>query len=703
MVGKRIGVLALVLCLGLSAPLEALAQAQTPARGNERVSLDFRDIELADLIQTISELTGRNFIYDETVRGRATIISPDPMTLDQAYHLFLTVLSIKGFTVVPAGRVNKIVPLRDAKENNLPIMRQDERFPPDQHVTRVVQLRTADATAIATTVLAPLISKTSSVVPYPPGNALIITDNAANIERLVRIIEQLDVPTALDLMEVIRLRFADANEVSQLVNQILASGTAPGITAARRTRVAQAAPGQEGSRVIPYVRTNTLVVMATEEDMLTIRRIVAQLDQRADQVHAGIYVYYLENADAETLATTLNQIVTGIRTQTRTAQPRPGQAPAQPGQAAAALEEVAITADKPTNSLIINASPDDYETLQGIIRQLDTRRRQVFVEALIIELSMDATQRLGASLQGAFGVGSDGGIIGTSNLNQTQAGLGSFVPPPGSSVPSLLNQSLQGILLGGMFSSVDVRGPDGNMITVPALSALIDVSQRTGDVNILSAPRLLTSDNEEAEIIVGQNVPIITQRLTDTGGIGLAQSVAVERQDVALTLRFTPQITEGNLVRLNVLQEITDIAPTAVGDPNQVGPTLTKRLVRNTVLAENGRTVVLGGLISDNVQETVSKVPLLGDIPGLGWLFRHKSSTNRKTNLLVFITPRIIRDADDLASVTKRSRADMDQFREDLYVPQFNIDPPPPLSPALQPSPEPPSIEPATGYPGLEP
>jgi general secretion pathway protein D len=338
---------------------------------------------------------------------------------------------------------------------------------------------------------------------------------------------------------------------------------------------------------------------------------------------------------------------------------------------------VSITADKPTNSLIINSNPEDYEIIQQIVRQLDVKRKQVFVEALILELSMDATQRLGASLQGAVGIGDDSLVFGTSNLNSGPAGLTSLVPAAGSTVPSLLGQSIDGILLGGLFNPITVPGPDGQDITIPALSALIDVSRRDADVNILSAPRLLTSDNEEAEIIVGSNVPIITSRLTDTGAVGLAQSVSIERKDVALTLRFTPQITEGNLVRLNVLQEITDIAATSVGNVNEVGPTLTKRLVRNTVVAENGRTIVLGGLIGDNVQETITKTPLLGDIPGIGWLFKRKNLTSRKTNLLLFITPHIIRTSEDLAGVTRRSRDAMDRFQSEGLTPGWQIDPPP--------------------------
>ncbi len=638
-----------------------------------KVSLDFKEIELTDLIQTISELTGRNFIYDDTVKGKATIISPDPMSLDQAYNLFLTVLSLKGYTVVPSGKVNKIIPTRDAKENNLPTFLEGRQLPPEQFITRLVSLKNIDAAAVASTI-APLVPKTSSIVAYPPSNTLIITDNAANIERLVTIIEALDVPDGLDLLEIIPLQYADAQEMATLLGQILAQG--PQTTVRRRAtrRSVQAAGSQpDASKIIPYARTNSLVVLATAEDMEVIRRLVTELDSQPTEAHAGIYVYYLENADAETLATTLNQIVTGVKAQPRAVRTGQPAIPGQPGQPAAqALGAVAITADKATNALIVNSTPEDYGVLKDIIAQLDVKRKQVYVEALIIELSMDASKQLGASLQGAVGVGNEGVVVGTSNLNQTQAGLSGLLPSSTSdsgaaAVPSLLGQTLQGMLLGGIFNLIEVDGPNGTKITVPAFSALIDLAKSSSDVNILSAPRLLTSDNEEAEIIVGQNVPIITQRLTDTGGTtGLAQSVSVERQDVALTLRFTPQITEGNLVRLNVLQEITDIAANSVGDVNQVGPTLTKRLIRNTVLAENGRTIVLGGLIANNQQEAVSKVPLLGDIPGLGWLFKHKSTTNRKTNLLVFITPRIIRSPLDMAMVTGRSRQAMEQFQQGI-------------------------------------
>ncbi|TYO97565.1 general secretion pathway protein D [Geothermobacter ehrlichii] len=638
--------LVLAVCLTTLSPTPAAAAV---ADSEESISLDFRDVELTELIETMAELTGRNFIYDETVRGKVTIISPGGMSLDEAYQLFLTVLNVKGYTVVPSGKANKIVQIKNAARDNLPVVGAGDRSA--AYVTRMVRLTYGNATELAG-LLASLIPKTGSIVAYAPSNTLVITDSGSNIDRLVKIIEVLDVPSGPDQMEIFTLRHADAEEVARVVNSVL-GGTGAVSRRARAGQNIKVAGQTGGGRAIGFKRTNSLIVLADRERMEMVRGLIARLDAEPLQERSNINVYYLENADAETLAKTLNEILTGMRaTATST--------PAKPGQKAPATRgPVSITADKPTNALLINASPEDYALLKGIIRQLDVRRKQVFVEALILELSMDATREVGVALQGAVDIHGHSAVFGTSNLNSTSTGLTSLAPDPNvgnGQLPSLLSQTINGLLLGGLFSPITTKGPDGSLITIPAFSALIQLSEKTSDVNILSAPRLLTSDNEEAEIIVGSNVPVITSRLTDTGGTGLAQSVAVERQDVALTLRFTPQITEGDLVRLNVFQEITDIADNSVGNINEVGPTFTKRQLRNTVLARNGQTIVLGGLIGTNIKSTESKVPLLGDIPLLGRLFRSSGTTEQKTNLLVFITPHIIRDSADLAEITRKSR-----------------------------------------------
>ena len=666
-----------LLCLALAWPLPVLAVEPPAAAGENQdpnmVSLNFKDIELPDLIRTVSEITGMNFVYDESVRGKATIISPDLMTINDAFQLFLTVLNTKGYTVVPSGKTNKIVAIKDAKESNLPTIGPGVRGEiNEKYVTRLITLKNIDASELATTVLAPLIPKTSSIVAFPASNTLVITDSASNIDRLTRIARELDVPSSLDMLDVIPLAYAGADEVAQLATQILSEGGASPVARRRAAGNVQTAGGKEVSKVLPYARGNLLIVMASQEDMTMIRNLIAKLDQKPVQDRSGINVYYLKNADAETLAKTLNEIVTGIKAQEKV-QPGAAQTPAPKAGA------TSIIADKPTNSLIINASPEDYEVLKGIISQLDIKRKQVFVEALILELSMDATRALGVSLQGAIDTGSDSAVFAS-----TGPSAAAELIPDENGYTSILTKAVNGIMLGGLFNTITVTDPNDSSktITVPALSALINLSKTDGDVNILSAPRLLTSDNEEAEIIVGSNVPIITSRLTDTGGTGLAQSVSVERKDVALTLRLTPQIIQDNLVRLNVYQEITGLAgeSASVGNVDNVGPTLTKRLLRNTVLAEDGRTVALGGLIRSDTQQTVTKVPLLGDIPLLGWLFKSKTNSEKKTNLLLFVTPRIINDANDLAQVTRRAKHQMDQFKEGNIAPVLPAELPQPGS-----------------------
>ena len=651
-----IGLCRLACCLLLlGAVYTSLPTAWSPAAPaaaadseEERITLDFKDVELVDLIKTISELTGKNFLYDETVKGKVTIISPETMTLDETYQLFLTVLNVKGYTLVPSGKVNKIVPTKNAKQEGLPVITAQRGGATDQFITRLIRLDHLDVDTVAASVLAPLMPPTGNIITYPPTNTLILTETAATIERMVKIMQRLDKPDSSGELVVLNLNNASAEEVAGIAQEVLEEKEA---TAKSRTAQRVLSSGGSGvTKIIPYARTNSLIVLTDADSLEKIKSLVAMLDRQVDDAQSHINVYYLENADAETLAATMNQIVTGIKAQAK-------QADAQAAQNRRNLPEeaITITADIPTNALVINAQPDAYALLKNIIQKLDVKRKQVYVEALILELSMDATRELGASLQGAVDVGSDSLTFGTSNLN-TGTNLGSLAGGD-SGTPSLLGQTIEGILLGGLFNPITVTGLDGEEVTVPAISALIDLSKTDSDVNILSAPRLLTSDNEEAEIIVGSNVPIITERLTDTGSSdGLAQSVSIERKDVALILRFTPQVTEGNLVRLNVYQEITDLASTTPEQLTSIGPTLTKRLVRNTVLAESRKTVVLGGLIGSNTQEVVSKVPLLGDIPGLGWLFKSTSTSETKTNLLVFITPTIINSPEDLSAVTRRNQ-----------------------------------------------
>jgi len=635
--------LILLLCpLWLATPLVTPAQA---GENEASITLDFKDIELSDLIQTISALTDKNFVYDDSIRGKATIISAEQMTKDEAYQLFLTVLNIKGYTVVPSGKTNKIVATKTASENNLPM--QTTATQQDQFVTSMIALKHIDAVSIASAILSPLMPKTSNIAVYEPSNMLIITDNAANIDRLKQIVKQLDQPGAIHSMQVIALKYADAKDTAAICNDII--GEKKNASTSRRKANVQSSGSNSAGQVIAYERTNCLIVMAAEEDLKIINQLVTELDRPLTSDRSHFNLYYLENADAETLSTTLNEIISGVKNTTKTTTP-----PLALGTQTAAVinTDVSITADKPTNSLIVNATPEDYAVIKDIIKQLDIRRKQVYVEALIMELSMDATEKLGLGLQGGFEVG-DEGVAGIST-NMT------------SSVSAdLLTSSVEGILAGGFSKLIEYTDSNGDVISIPAFSALLQLSKTDTNVNILSAPRLLTSANEEAEIIVGRNVPIITSRLTDTGSTSsLATSVSVERQDVALTLRFTPQITEGDLITMTVYQETSDLIESGNNESdNYIGPTFTTRKISNTVLAKDGQTVVLGGLISTNITNNKTKVPFLGDIPLLGWLFRSTSDTKTKTNMLVFITPTIIKNNEDLNTITSSNRQQIEALK----------------------------------------
>ena len=617
------------------------AEGKTPL-GLE-VTLNFQNVELVDMIGTISELTGKNFVYDESIRGKISIVSPKPVTVDEAFRLFSTVLRVKGFTIVPAGKVNKIVSIRTAKEENLPI--GDGKNLGEQYITRIIKLKNLDAAVVVDTILRPLMPKTSYVVAHEPTNTVVITDSAANIRRLSKILTSLDSSWDSEILEIVPLQFSNAEETAKLVMQVFEGGAVAPVRGAKRgSTVHKKTRGQ----VFPYERTNMLMLLGDKTFIQRAKKLIAQLDEKADLGRAGVHVYYLENAQAEPLSETLNKIITGEKK---------GSTGKQNSQTDTVFGNVVITADKPTNALIINATAQDYDHIQNLILDLDVKRTQVFVEALILSLSMDALLDIGVSLKGAADVGNDSILFGASNTGRDTTD---------GDDTSLLTRAVDGILLGGMFNPIKTI-VGGKEVMVPSLSVLIGLSETDTNINVLSAPRLLTSNNEEAEIIVGENVPIITSKSTDNAG-NLVNTI--ERQDAALTLRFTPQITEGDMVRLKVFQEITSVTD-PVGTVDIVGPTFKKTLLTNTILARDGETVVLGGLFQTDKGESVTKVPFLGDLPLIGFLFKRTKEVEKKTSLLIFITPRIIRDSEDLREITRDNRSSFDLYQEEDGTNEF--------------------------------
>ncbi len=645
-------------------PRPGAARAKAPSNDQELVQLDFDDVELSVVIDTIARLTGRNFIYDDRVRGRVTIVSPTQVTVDQAYAVFESVLQVKGFTTVrgPGGAI-KIIPVRDAKQSSVETSTGRRPTPvSDRYVTRLIPLRYIDAEDITAT-LKPLVSNDASMVAYPPTNTVILTDAATNIRRLLAILESIDIETYKEELAVIRLKHADAAALASQLSEVFgaemtAPGTVPSRTArARRAAAAAAAAaaavagGRGAPRIITDERTNSLIVLASRSQLQDIRDFVRTIDV---VVEGGgrIQVYYLKHADAEELAQTINALVSGAPATTGA----PAGAP--PQALRAAVTELAggatVTADPATNSLVIQASPEGYASLISVIQQLDIPRPQVLVEALIMEVDITDNEELG--FNGIVRLVRGNTDITLASATQSFGDAGSFLSP---------QSALSGGFLGNFLRDTIQRDADGNAISDGTLiQGLITAAATDNRTNILSAPHILTSDNEEAEILVGNNIPIITSRVEAAEGAPtLSSSVNVERQDIGITLRVTPQITEGDSLRLKIFQELTALnegLQVGVGEAEEVGVALLNRRIENNVVVADEETVVIGGLISEQYEDNSTKVPWLGDIPILGWAFKTTSRDLTKQNLLVFLTPHIVRTPADLEEESIRKR---EEFR----------------------------------------
>ena len=668
---RPFGVLFVLLATLATMVTAGTAHAQRgTATGEELVSLDFSDVELPVVVDTISRMTGYNFIYDDRVRGRVTIVSPTEVTVDQAFAVFESVLKVKGFSLVLGpGDTYKILPIRDIKESSVDTIKDNRPSPNrDRFVTRLVPLRFIDAEAITQTIK-PLISKDASLVAYEATNTIIVTDSESNIRRLLSILDAIDVESYRQELAVLKIEFADANTLAEQLSEIYGaevSSTAGGATAAqrrarsrRRTATPAAGGASEGDgaigptvRILPDERTNSLLVLSSRQQLADIRELVEKLDIPVTG-EGRIQVYYLRHADAEELSETLNSLVgSGGGGGARSSLPGAASNTTQSIRSAVTpLDEgITVTADAATNALVIKASKEGYETLKKVIEKLDVSRPQVLVEALIVEV--DVTDNLSLGFDIAYRI-----INGdTDILFQTGA---AFIPGGSALATAARSGSFEDVRDAFDPSREGFYSPDSNGKSV---GIRVNASATDNDINIVSAPHILTSDNEEAEIIIGDNIPIVTGRTeAATGGDNLSQAVNVERQDIGVTLRVTPQISEGDTLRLNIFQEITEVTTIpGVGDPAEVGASLSNRKIENTVVVNDGETVAVGGLIDETYTENVTGVPFISDIPWIGWFFKTRTEELRKTNLLIFLTPHIIRSAEDLERETIRKRLELE-------------------------------------------
>jgi general secretion pathway protein D len=649
------------------------AAAQAPEIADSEldlITLDFKDAELSFVIESIAQMTGKNFIYDDRVRGRVTVISPAPISHEQAYAVFESMLQVKGFTTVetPGGAL-KVIPIREAKESSVDT-RSSYQAPAnrDRFITRLIPLRYIDAESIVNT-LKPLISKEAAMAAYAPTNTVILTESASNIRRMLSILESIDVDTYKEELTVIQIEHADAATLAQQISEIYkaevsTAGAAPTTRtrrAARRTAQEAAAAGGAAAtaRIITDDRTNSLIVLATRETLEEVRDLVLRLDV---PVTGGgrIHVHYLKHANAEELAQTLAGLISGAPAPAAAGAPGAGQAQAIRSTVTGLAGGISITADPATNALVIQGSKEGYATIRAVIDQLDVQRPQVLVEALIMEVVVSDSENLGFNALIRFINGDTEYSTALLSSSATQAAVGGALGGPFGA----LGVPLLGRFIQDTRDDDDGDGvPDGNGYVI---DGILRAAANDAGTNIISAPHILTSDNEQAEIRIGDNIPIISSRVESAAGqtVGLSSSVNVERQDIGVTLQVTPQITEGDTLRLEILQEISQINRGLIqdtGDPEDVGVPLSNRRIENTLVVADGETVVIGGLISDDYQETVSKVPFLGDIPILGWAFKSTSETLVKKNLLIFITPHIVRQKEDLERATIRKR---EEFRE---------------------------------------
>jgi general secretion pathway protein D len=644
---------------------------------NDEVTLNFVNSDIEAVAAAVGQITKRNFLIDPRVKGTVNIVSSRPVSPAIVYDIFLSALRMQGFAAVESNGVTKILLEADAKMH-LGGVTEGNAAGGDRLVTQVFVLKYASANQLLP-VLRPIISAANTIVAYPNNNSLIITDYAGNLRRIERIIDAIDRSSGGETV-VIPLQYAGAAEMSQtLVKLLVDGGSAPG---------APAAAAEPGSRfvIIPDARTNSIVVRSENPERIArVQSLARQLDVPTGAA-GNIHVIYLKNAEATRVAQTLRAILAGDAGAVPVAAPSPSPAAALaltgPGGSPAGPALLAptgghgIVADPASNAVIVSAPDAVMANIRAVIDKLDVRRAQIFVEALIVEVTSDRESEFGIQWQTLSGATSSSSqIFGGTNFGARGSGTNII---DASVNPGTVGS---GINIGVVKGQITLPGI-GTIQNLAALARALASDNRT---NILSTPTLLTLDNEEAKIVVGQNVPFITGQYAQTGSATTATPFqTIERRDVGLTLRIKPQISEGGSVRLQIFQEVSSVDSTT----NAAGIITNKRSVDSTVLVDDGQIVALGGLMQDSTTATVAKVPVLGDMPVFGSLFRYDTRGQTKTNLMVFLRPVVMRDSAAYGGVTAERYKQMlgEQERTQLpphpLLPDVQVPRLPPLVPA---------------------
>ncbi len=676
---------------GPAAPIQPFVTGidYEPIPPGARVTFNLEDADLPDLVRLISSITGKRFILPGKVRSiKASVYAPTKVSAAEAYQAFLSILELNGMTLVSAGRYLKIVETSGVENLPTSLYGVGEASPTDdRYVTRMHRIENVSSEDVAT-LLARFKSREGNVTAYAPTNTIIMTDMGSNIRRMLRIVEAIDVPRSGEQVWVEPIHYANASELAERLNEIFPP-TTPGSGGAAAPRAAPAAaspgapaggPATVGSRagevritkVLPDERTNSLIIVATERAYVRILEMVRALDV-ALEGEGRIHVHYVQHGDADDIASTLTSIVGGGAAGGAGAAAAGGAGP-RAGGGSPFEGQVRITAHKPTNSLVITSSLHDYSALRSVIGRLDVERRQVFIEAVIMELSVRRSSKLGLSFHG--------GVPGFP----ADDSLSIFGFNAGTSISTVSADSLTGLALGVRGPQIPSEQLQGIGISLPAFGVVLNAIANSGDANVLSTPHLIAMDNEEAEINVGENLPLQQSGLGGLAGLAGAAGAqgglgalgglgglgglgalggAVPRQDVGTKITITPHINEADEIRLEISEEISERG--AVEGALQV-VSITKRNAKTQVVVRDQQTVVIGGLMRDTVNTSETKVPILGDIPLIGVLFRNTTRQTQKTNLLLFLTPYIIRNQGDLRAIFERKMRERQEFIDRFFV-----------------------------------
>jgi general secretion pathway protein D len=668
--------------------------------GKRIVKLNLKpDTELGDLIAWISSITCKQFLLPGTIPAnskKVTIVAPELITPEEAYRLFLGALDSVGLTVQPSGKLMRIIETVKAKSAPIPLYGENSDVPMNEsYVTRLIHVENADPNEVAQ-VLGRLKGEQGDVIVYAPQNALIVTDLASNITRMMHILKEIDQPGTGEKVWIIGIKNTSAGDMAQKLGEIFqvaklggkgGSGGAPPPANGQppRLKIGDLTSEMMISKIIPDERSNQLIVIANERAYARVLTLVKKLDVPIEGGDGRIHVYYCENANCDELAQTIGAVTgiavsggTGGRSRSRsqntppTPTPAPNGANGQPLSGANLLfeGEVRINFDRPTNSLIVVSSLKDYQALRRVIERLDSPRKQVFVEAMILEVTLDKERDLGASWHGI----KPQNLFGMSDPSLIVGGLN----PANTLVPTnALSDTMLAGVLGPVLTSAEAAGlgtAATTTVDIPSFGVLVKALQTNNDVDVLSNPHILIMNNEDGEISVGQRVPfpVSTIGLGGAGatgatgasgalGLGLGSLYPqVQREKVALEMKLTPHVNEHDIIRLEVDEKISELAP---GSSN-LGPSTSERTAKTIVVAKDQQTILIGGLMSDKVINSVTKIPILGDIPILGFFFRNTTKHVVKTNLIIALTPYVITDQSDLRRVLEKKMKERREFVE---------------------------------------